>query len=157
MSREDSAREPENPEVREGVSIANQSGPIGFSHESTGIQQHLSLVDRRARPQHLKKAREPFHRALLIANPIPHGKFTFRLFFSTTKICPDLLNLLNAGDSFAGISSLTSCYLFFPGQGLNCFVLEGSRVFSVSFPESSLYQISELLHFIDFRRKFIKM
>jgi hypothetical protein len=35
MSREDSAREPENPEVREGVGIANQSGPIGFSHEST--------------------------------------------------------------------------------------------------------------------------
>jgi hypothetical protein len=29
-------------------------------------------------------------------------------------------------------------------------------VFFVSFPESSLYQISELLHFIDFRRKFIK-
>jgi hypothetical protein len=28
------------------------------------------------------------------------------------KVCPDSLNLLNAGDSFAGISSLTSCYLF---------------------------------------------
>jgi hypothetical protein len=38
--------------------------------------------------------------------------FTFRPFFSITKVCPDLLNLLNAGDSFAGISSLTSCYLF---------------------------------------------
>jgi hypothetical protein len=28
------------------------------------------------------------------------------------KVCPVLLNLLNAGDSFAGISPLTSCYLF---------------------------------------------
>jgi hypothetical protein len=28
------------------------------------------------------------------------------------KVCPDSLNPLNAGDSFAGISSLTSCYLF---------------------------------------------
>jgi hypothetical protein len=28
------------------------------------------------------------------------------------KVCPDSLNLPNAGDSFAGISSLTSYYLF---------------------------------------------
>jgi hypothetical protein len=28
------------------------------------------------------------------------------------KVCPDPLNLSNAGDSFAGISSLTSSYLF---------------------------------------------
>jgi hypothetical protein len=28
------------------------------------------------------------------------------------KVCPVSLNLLNAGDSFARISSLTSCYLF---------------------------------------------
>jgi energy-converting hydrogenase Eha subunit F len=28
------------------------------------------------------------------------------------KVCPDPLNLSNAGDSFAGISPLTSCYLF---------------------------------------------
>jgi hypothetical protein len=38
--------------------------------------------------------------------------FTFRPFFSITKVCPDSLNLLNADDSFAGISSLSSCYLF---------------------------------------------
>jgi hypothetical protein len=36
----------------------------------------------------------------------------FRLFFSTTKVCPDSLNVSNAGDSFAGILSLTSYYLF---------------------------------------------
>jgi hypothetical protein len=28
------------------------------------------------------------------------------------KVCPDPLNLLNAGDPFAGISSLSSCSLF---------------------------------------------
>jgi hypothetical protein len=28
------------------------------------------------------------------------------------KVCPVLLNLLNAGNPFAEISSLTSCYLF---------------------------------------------
>jgi hypothetical protein len=28
------------------------------------------------------------------------------------KVCHDSLNLLNAGDSFAGISLLSSCYLF---------------------------------------------
>jgi hypothetical protein len=30
-------------------------------------------------------------------------------------------------------------------QGLNCFTLESSRVFSVRFPELSLFQISERL------------
>jgi hypothetical protein len=47
--------------------------------------------------------------------------------------------------------------LVFPDQGLDCFDLESSRVFSVRFPELSLFQISELLHFIDFRKKFIKI
>jgi hypothetical protein len=45
-------------------------------------------------------------------------EFTFRLFFSTTKVCPDPLNLPNTGDSFAGISSLSSCYLFSPTKDL---------------------------------------
>jgi hypothetical protein len=41
--------------------------------------------------------------------------------------------------------------LVFPDQGLDCFDLENSRVFSVRFfSELSLFQISELLHFIDF-------
>jgi hypothetical protein len=34
------------------------------------------------------------------------------------KVCPDSLNLLNAGDSFAGISSLSSYSLFFPTKDL---------------------------------------
>jgi hypothetical protein len=43
-------------------------------------------------------------------------EFTFRPFFlhnqGYPKVCPDPLNLPNASDSFAGISSLSSCYLF---------------------------------------------
>jgi hypothetical protein len=63
VSRGGLAREQENPEVREGVSIANQSGPIGFSHKSmTSSSSYLSSIIR-ARPQHLKKAREPSYRA----------------------------------------------------------------------------------------------
>jgi hypothetical protein len=45
----------------------------------------------------------------------------------------------------------------FPNQGLNCFVLESSRVFFVKFPKLSVFQIDELLHFINFRKKFIKV
>jgi hypothetical protein len=69
----------------------------------------------------------------------------------------DPLNLPNAGDPFAGISSLSSCSLFFPDQGLNCFDLESSRVFFVKFPKPSLFQISELLLFIGISKKFIKI
>jgi hypothetical protein len=47
--------------------------------------------------------------------------------------------------------------LVFPDQGLNYFDLESSMVFSVRFPELSLFQINELLHFIDFCKKFIKV
>jgi hypothetical protein len=34
------------------------------------------------------------------------------------KVCPDSLNLSNAGDPFAGISSLSSCSLFSPTRDL---------------------------------------
>jgi hypothetical protein len=34
------------------------------------------------------------------------------------KVCPDSLNLPNAGDSFAGTSSLSSCSLFSPTRDL---------------------------------------
>jgi hypothetical protein len=50
---------------------------------------------------------------LILSSPILFtAGIHFRLFFSTTKVCSDSLNLSNAGDSFAGISSLTSGYLF---------------------------------------------
>jgi hypothetical protein len=50
------AREQENPEVRGGVGIANQSGSIILSHGRSS-----PIVG--ARPQHLKKAHGPSHRA----------------------------------------------------------------------------------------------
>jgi hypothetical protein len=57
------AREQENPKVREGVGIANQSGPIGFFLEPTTSNSSYPSPIVRARPQHLKKAREPSYRA----------------------------------------------------------------------------------------------
>jgi hypothetical protein len=57
------AREQENPEVREGVGITNQSGPIGFFLESTTSNSSYPSPIVRARPQHLKKARELSYRA----------------------------------------------------------------------------------------------
>jgi hypothetical protein len=59
VSRGSSAREQENPEVREGVGIANQSGPTGFFHESTTSSSSYPSPIVRARPQHLKKTSEP--------------------------------------------------------------------------------------------------
>jgi hypothetical protein len=53
------SREQENPEVREGVSIANQSGPIGFFRESTTSSNSYSSPIVRARSQHLEETPEP--------------------------------------------------------------------------------------------------
>jgi hypothetical protein len=91
-------REQENPEVRGGVNIADQSGYLPPTATISG-----------------KLLRHPWSLVIVefFSSPILSPRdFTFRLFFSITKVCPDLLNLLNAGDSFAGISPLTSCYLF---------------------------------------------
>jgi hypothetical protein len=75
---------------------------------------------------------------------------------SYPKVCPYPLNLSNTSDPFAG-NVVIFLFSIFPDQGLNCFNLESSRVFSVKFPEPSLFQISELLHFIEIRKKFIKV
>jgi hypothetical protein len=138
------------------------------------IQQLLSLIDRRARPQHLEEAREPSHRAssipvchniIAVAKstiattgyreeyPSGHSPPTATLlgkllrhprnlvtveYFSPPilfivgihflpvllhnqgypKVCSNSLNLPNAGDPFAGISSLSSCSLFSPTRDL---------------------------------------
>jgi hypothetical protein len=42
VSGEGLVREQENPEVRKGVGIANQFGPIGFFHESTTSSSPIS-------------------------------------------------------------------------------------------------------------------
>jgi hypothetical protein len=45
--------------VREGISIANQSGPIGFSQKSTTSSSSYSSSIARARPQHLEETAGP--------------------------------------------------------------------------------------------------
>jgi hypothetical protein len=134
VSREDSAREPENPEVRRRDGIVNQSGPIGFSHEFTASsstfsssipeQDHKSPRRLLLRPfsthcnprQASSSTTESRHRrAFLFADPIATGLHFLCVLLHNQgypKVCPDSLNLLKAGDSFAGISPLTSCYLF---------------------------------------------
>jgi hypothetical protein len=57
------SREQENLEVRKGVGIANQSGPVSFFLESTTSSSSYPSPIVRARPQHLKKARQPSYRA----------------------------------------------------------------------------------------------
>jgi hypothetical protein len=73
------------------------------------------------------------------------------------KVCSDPLNLPNTGHPLCWNIVVFNLFSIFPDQGLNCFDLESSRVFFVKFPEPSLFQISELLHFIKIRKKFIKM
>jgi hypothetical protein len=97
MSREDSAREPENPEVRGRDGIANQSGPIGFSHEFTASsstfpssiaeQDYKSPQGLPVRPSstHGNPSQQTpsssmesrHHRALLIADPVRRGNSLF--------------------------------------------------------------------------------
>jgi hypothetical protein len=59
MSSGGSAREQENPEVRGGVGIANQSGSIVLSHKSTMSSSSYSLPIGRARPQQLEETPGP--------------------------------------------------------------------------------------------------
>jgi hypothetical protein len=136
VGRGSSTREQENPRVRREVGIANPFGSIILLHDP----RHptiLTLVDHSTAIttshhgdysfSHLPP-RQPFPANSFIIHEISSSssfslhrsysprEFTFRLFFLYSqgypKVCPVSLNLLNTGDSFAGISSLTSCYLF---------------------------------------------
>jgi hypothetical protein len=169
-SRGGSAREPENPEVRGGVSLANQFGSIVSSHKFMTSSSSYPSPIVRARPQHLKKSSwtlspNPFAATSspwqsqppspqvtvrnippAILHPLqspgkllrhPRNLVTVELFSSlilfTTgihfppillhnqgypKVCPDPLNLPNAGDSFARTSSISSYSLFSPTRDL---------------------------------------
>jgi hypothetical protein len=175
-------REQENPEVRGGVGIANQTGSIVLSQGSTTTNSsYPSLITqpttittghREEYPSgHLpptailgKLLRHP--RSLVtvehFSSPI---LFAMRIHFPPVllhnqgypKVCPDSMNLSSAGDPFCRNVVIFFLSSVFPYQGLNCFDLEGSRVFSIKLPELSLFQISELLHFIGIRKKFIKI
>jgi hypothetical protein len=57
------AREQENPELRKGDSLANQSGSIASSQRSTTSSSSYSSPIVRVKPRHLEEAREPSYRA----------------------------------------------------------------------------------------------
>jgi hypothetical protein len=91
-------REQENPEVRGGVNIADQSGYLPPTTTLPGellrYPRDLVIVE-------------------LFSSPI---LFATGIHFSSVLLhnqgLPRFINLFNAGDFFAGISPLTSCYLF---------------------------------------------
>jgi hypothetical protein len=168
VSRGSSTREQENPEVREGVGIANQFGPISFSHKFTTSSSSYSSSIAEQDHNTSKKLLDP-HRAssipvcqniIAMAKPtgittghreeypfghsppttipwqasssFPHRNlatvehFSPPILFTTgihfppillhnqgyPKVCPDPLNLPNAGDPFARTSSFSSYSLF---------------------------------------------
>jgi hypothetical protein len=94
---------------------------VATDHREENLSGHLPST---AIPwQASSSPTEPRHRqALLIADPVRHGKIHFPpvLFHNQgyPKVCPDSLNLPNAGDSLAGISLLSSCSLFSPTRDL---------------------------------------
>jgi hypothetical protein len=177
VSRRSSTHEQKDPEVRGRVNIANQSGSVVLSqgprpptvhiprgslnryHHESPRRLLLRPSSTHSNPsrQTSSSSTEPHHRrAHLIADPVhcgnslsvcsspqPRFALTYRIFLMPATPLPEY-----------------HCYLpvlVFPDQGLNYFGLESSRVFSVRFPELSLFQLSELLHFIDFHKKFIKI
>jgi hypothetical protein len=170
------AREQENLGVRGGVGIANPFGSIissqgstmfsnSYPHGSLNRYHHesprrLLLWPSSTHYNHSRQtpssSTKSCHRRVFSSPILSPRDFTFRLFFSTTKVCPNPLNLLNADDSLPEYRRY-SLFSVVPDQGLNCFALESSRVFFVRFPELSLFQLSELLHFMDFHKKFIKV
>jgi hypothetical protein len=123
-------------EVRGGVVLANQSGSVVSSqgprpptvriprgslnrchHESPRrlLFRPSSTHGNPSRQTSSSTTESRHRRAFLFAEPIATGlHFPSVLLHNQgyPKVCPDSLNLLNAGDSFAGISSLTSRYLF---------------------------------------------
>jgi hypothetical protein len=143
VSRGSSTREQEDREVRGGVGIANQSSSIVSSQGSTTsnssypsliAQPTTATTDHReeypsgySSPttipwQASSSPTEPrHHRALLITDPVRHGNSLSTILLhnqSYPKVCPDPLNLPNAGDSYAGTSSLSSYSLSSPTRDL---------------------------------------
>jgi hypothetical protein len=145
LSRGSSTCEQKNPEGREGISVANQSGPICFFHDSTtssssypSLIAQLTTVTTDHREENLsshlpptttyspgKLLRHPrnlaivehFSPPILLATGI-HFPPILLHYQGYPKVCPDSLNLSNAGDPFAGISSLSFCSLFSPTRDL---------------------------------------
>jgi hypothetical protein len=119
VSRGSSTREQEDREVRGGVGIANQSSSIVSSQGSTTSNSSSPTT---IPWQASSSPTEPrHHRALLITDPVRHGNSLSTILLhnqSYPKVCPDPLNLPNAGDSYAGTSSLSSYSLSSPTRDL---------------------------------------
>jgi hypothetical protein len=137
VGRGSSTREQENPRVRGEVGIANPFGSIISSHDprhptvltlvdrSTAITMnhhgdysfgHLPPTATYSPGKLLRHSRnlaivEHFSPPILLATGI-HFPPILLHDQCYPKVCPDSLNLPNAGDSFAGISSLSSCSCF---------------------------------------------
>jgi hypothetical protein len=155
-------------EVCGGVVPANQSGsvvsPQGSTTSSSSYSSSIAEQDHESprklllQPSsthynHSRQTNSSFtesrhRRAFLFTDPVATELHFPRVLLHNQghpKVCPDSLNLPNAGNPFAEISSLASCSLFSPDQGLDFYVLEGSRVFFIKFLRLSLFQISEYL------------
>jgi hypothetical protein len=174
-----SARKQGNPE---GVGIANQSSSIVSSQGSTtSSSSYPSLI---AQPTTITTGHRVEYPSAIL-HPLqspgkllchPRNLITVELFSlpilfvagihfppnllhnqDYPKVCPDPLNLPNAGDPLCRNIVIIFLFSIFPDQGLNCSDLESSRVFSVKFLEPSLFQISELLHSMKIHKKFIKV
>jgi hypothetical protein len=135
VGRGSSTREQENPRVHGEVGIANPFGSIVSSHDPRHPTV-LTLVDHSTAIITNHRGDYLLGHSLPTTIPgkllrYPRNLVTIELFSSPIlftagihlppvllhnqgypKVCPDSLNLLNADDSFAGISLLTSCYLF---------------------------------------------
>jgi hypothetical protein len=141
MGSEGLTREQKDLEVHGGFGIANPFDSIISSQESTTSsstflssitkQDHKlprglplrpsSTYGNHPRPASSSTMESRHRQAFLFADPIATGlHFPCVLPHNQDypKVCPNPLNLSNAGDSFAGVSSLTSCYLFFRTRDL---------------------------------------
>jgi hypothetical protein len=127
MGSEGLTCEQENLEVHGGVALRINSAPSSrpMIHD---IQQLLLFVTHGDYSFGRLPPRQPFPASFFVhhgissssSSPLSPILFTAGIYFPRVllhnqgypKVCPNPLNLSNAGDSFAGISSLTSCYLF---------------------------------------------
>jgi hypothetical protein len=115
VNRGSSVRGQVNPEVRGRDGITNQFGSIvsspgsmtSSSFYSSSIAEQVHNTSRKL----VNPFIELFPSSILFPAEI-HFPLVLLHNQGYPKVCPNSLNLLNAGDSFAGMSSLSFCYLF---------------------------------------------
>jgi hypothetical protein len=119
MGSEGLTCEQENPRVRGEVSITNPFGSIVSSHKSTTSSNSYSSSIAEQVHNTSRKLVNPFielfSSSILF---ITENHFPSILLHNQgyPKVCPDSLNLLNAGDSFAGYRRYLPV-ICFPGLG----------------------------------------